>query len=73
MEDGAFDNTDSRKCAPLRSLSAAKKDSYPLEGNALSFAGGYGEFYAQFFSQRSDWMLFQTRATCAVGAMGAKL
>ena len=34
MEDGAFDNTDSRKCAPLRSLSAAKKDSYPLEGNA---------------------------------------
>jgi hypothetical protein len=51
----------------------AKKDSYPFEVNALSFAKGYGELHALFISQRSDWIVFQISATCAVGAMGIKL
>jgi len=39
----------------------------------LSFAKGYEAFYAQFISQRSGWIVFQIRATCTIGAMGAKV
>jgi hypothetical protein len=28
--------------------------------------------HAQFISQRSDWIMFQISATCAIGAMGVK-
>ena len=41
-----------------------KKDSYPLEVNA---------HWSRFISQRSGWIMFQIRATCAIGAMGASL
>jgi len=64
MEGGAFVKADSNRCGPLRSLSVAKKDSYLLEVNA---------HYSQLISQRSDWIMFQISATCAIGAMGAQL
>jgi hypothetical protein len=48
----------------LRSLSVARKDSYLLEVNA---------HWARFISQRSDWNMFQIRATCAVGARRIKI
>ena len=64
MEGGAFVKADSNRCGPLQSLSKAKKDSYPLEVNA---------HYCRFISQRSDYIMLYIKATCTVGAMGAKL
>ena len=63
-DGGVFVKTDSNNFGPLRSLSVAKKDSYPLEVNA---------HYCESISQRSGWTMFQIRATCTVGAMGVKL
>jgi hypothetical protein len=67
MEGGAFDKTNSNRYGPLRSLSVAKKDIYPLEVNALSFARGYGELHALFISQRSDWIMFYPPTQEAAG------
>jgi len=39
----------------------------------LSFAEGYGALHPRFINQRSDWNMFQTRATCTFGAIDFKM